>query len=80
MITTAHRQELNQLVARVGLSLPGRVHVGTTTLTFLTDETPSVTLVGLREVSLCSHAYVSAVLLLDPSIRADMPAWLSLEP
>jgi hypothetical protein len=80
MITTAHRQELNQLAARVGLSLQGRVHEGTTTLTFLAGETPLVTLVGLREASLWLHGYVSAVVRLDPSIRADMPAWLCLEP
>jgi hypothetical protein len=49
MTTTAHRQELNQL-ARVGVSLPGRVHEGTATLTFLATETSLVTLVGLHAI------------------------------
>ena len=80
MIHTANRQELNQLAARVGLSLRGRVHDGTTSLTFFADESPLVTLVGLRESSVWLHGYVSAIVLLDPDVRRDVPAWLSLEP
>ncbi len=80
MIATAHRQELDQLAARVGLSLQGRIHDGTTTLTFLAGDTPLVTLIGVREASVWLHGYVSAVVQLDPSVRPDMPVWLSLEP
>jgi hypothetical protein len=78
MIPTVKRQELDRLAARVGLSIQGKTHNGTTTLTFIAGEAPLAALVGLREASVWLHGYVSAVVQIDPGVRRDVPVLLGL--
>jgi hypothetical protein len=48
-----------------------------TDLTFLAGDTPLVAVVGMHDASVWLHGYVSAVVQTDPSIRRDLPEWLT---
>jgi len=76
MIRSLKRPELDLLAARVGLSVSGKAHDGTTTITFLAGERPIADVVGLRDASVWLHGYVSAVVQIDPRLRREPPEWL----